>query len=93
MPEDTTLRDSLAVERTVLANERTLLAYVRTALAFAIAGASAIHFIESPFVDVLGWIGVAAGAVTGAIGAWRFTRTRRMLRGGGSSAGGPPPAA
>lgn len=81
MTEDSSTRDRLAVERTVLANERTLLAYVRTALAFAISGASAIHFLDSGVADVVGWIGVAAGVVTGVIGAWRFTRTRRSLLG------------
>jgi putative membrane protein len=85
MADDSSTRDRLAVERTVLANERTLLAYVRTALAFAIAGASAIHFLDSPVVDVLGWISVAAGVVTAAIGAWRFVRTRRQLAGSSSA--------
>jgi len=79
MAEDSTLRDRLAVERTVLANERTLLAYVRTALAFVIAGVSAIEFLDVTALDVLGWIFVVAGAVTLVIGALRFARTRRQL--------------
>ena len=79
MAEDSTLRDRLAVERTVLANERTLLAYVRTALAFVIAGVSAIEFLDVTALDLLGWIFVVAGAVTLVIGALRFTRTRRQL--------------
>jgi putative membrane protein len=83
MADDSSTRDRLAVERTVLANERTLLAYIRTALAFMIAGASAIHFLDSTVVDVLGWLGIAAGVVTGAAGAWRFVRTRRQLAGSG----------
>jgi len=77
--EDASTRDRLATERTVLANERTLLAYIRTALAFAIAGASAIHFLGSTAVRVIGWFGVVAGVITGAIGTWRFARTRRLL--------------
>jgi len=81
MADDSALRDRLAVERTVLANERTLLAYVRTALAFVIAGVSAIELLDSTFLDVLGWVFVVAGAVTGTIGAWRFTSTRRQLAG------------
>jgi putative membrane protein len=79
MAEDSSTRDRLAIERTVLANERTFLAYVRTALAFVIAGASAIHFLDSSFVDMLGWLGLAAGVITASIGAWRFVRTRRQL--------------
>ena len=82
MPEDTTLRDQLAVERTVLANERTLLAYIRTALAFVIAGASAIHFLDSAAVDVIGWLGLVAGVVTAAVGTWRFVRVRHLLAAG-----------
>ena len=79
MADDSSTRDRLAVERTVLANERTLLAYIRTALAFALAGASTIHFLDSTATDVAGWIGVAAAVVTGVIGVWRFLRTRRIL--------------
>src|SRR5262249_55696750 len=79
MPEDSSTRDRLANERTVLANERTLLAYVRTALAFAIAGASAIHFLASPVVDVIGWLCIVGAVVTAVIGTRRFLRTRRQL--------------
>jgi putative membrane protein len=86
MAEDSALRDRLAIERTVLANERTMLAYVRTALAFVIAGVSAIEFLDSTVLDVLGWAFVAAGVVTAALGALRFVATRRML------ATGWPPA-
>ncbi len=45
--EELTLRDYLALGRTVPANERTFLSYVRTALAFAGEGVALIHFVES----------------------------------------------
>jgi putative membrane protein len=50
-----TLRQKLALDRTVYANERTWLAYVRTALTFFIAGASIIQFFSAP---VMFWAGV-----------------------------------
>jgi putative membrane protein len=79
MPEDTLLRDRLAAQRTMLANERTLLAYLRTAIAFAAAGASAVHFLDSTFLDVLGWVLVAASVVAVVVGAVRFGKVRALV--------------
>ncbi len=64
MADDTTLRDELARDRTVLANERTLLSYGRTAL--ALAGAAVLIFkFTSPEVGMtLGSLSlIAAGLV------------------------------
>jgi putative membrane protein len=79
MPEDTLLRDRLAAQRTMLANERTLLAYLRTAIAFAAAGGSAVHFLDSTFFDVLGWVLVGAGVAGIVLGAWRFRAVRTQV--------------
>jgi len=79
MSEQTELRDSLAVERTRLANERTLLAYLRTGIAFALAGASAIHFLGGTATLVTGWVLVALAVVVSVIGLWRFATVRRQL--------------
>ena len=75
MPDDTWVRDRMAIERTSLANERTLLAYVRTAIALFAGGATAIHFLESAFVDVIGWVMIAGGVVRpGSTGGCRFRK-------------------
>jgi putative membrane protein len=79
MAEDTLLRDRLAAQRTMLANERTLLAYLRTAIAFAAAGGSAVHFLDSTFFDVLGWVLVAVGMAGGGLGAARFRKVRAQV--------------
>jgi putative membrane protein len=79
MTEDTTLRDCLALERTVLANERTLLAYLRTALALVVAGATLIQFFTSrPFV-IAGWVLILAGIAAAVIGSWRHSLVRRRI--------------
>ncbi len=73
------LRDYLAADRTVLANERTLLSYVRTAMAFAAAGAALIHFFDSAFVEVVGWVLIALAIGILAVGAQRYLRMRQRL--------------
>lgn len=73
------LRDYLAADRTVLANERTLLSYARTAMAFAAAGAALIHFFDSAFVEVMGWVLIALAIWTLAVGAQRYLRMRQRL--------------
>jgi putative membrane protein len=79
MPDDTWVRDRMAIERTSLANERTLLAYVRTAIALAAAGATAIHFLESLFVDVIGWILITCGFLVLAYGWYRFRHVSALI--------------
>jgi len=41
-----TVRDILAINRTVLANERTFLAYLRTSATFLLAGISLLKFFD-----------------------------------------------
>jgi putative membrane protein len=73
------LRDYLAADRTALANERTLLAYIRTALASAIAGASAIHFLEGSFSAVLGATLVIASVIMTIVGSMRYLQYKRRI--------------
>ncbi len=54
MAEDTTLRDELARDRTILANERTLLSYGRTALALVGVAVIAFHFASPEVSMILG---------------------------------------
>jgi len=79
MPEDTWVRDRMAIERTSLANERTLLAYVRTAIALFAGGATAIHFLESVVVDVIGWVMIAGGVFVLAYGGYRFRKVAAVI--------------
>jgi inner membrane protein YidH len=89
MPDDTWVRDRMAIERTSLANERTLLAYVRTAIALFAAGATAIHFLESAFVDVVGWVMIAGGVFVLAYGWYRFRHVSALIS--SMDRGEPPP--
>jgi len=76
---DLTLRDMLALDRTLLANERTLLAYLRTAMALLIAGATMINFAEKRWFLAVGVTCLVAGIVCGIVGVFRFLRTQRSI--------------
>lgn len=88
---DTQIRDQLARQRTELANERTLLAYIRTALGFVIVGVPAMWWLEHPYIQVLGWLSVASGAVCLALGIGRFIAVRNMIAREFDSPGGSTP--
>jgi putative membrane protein len=90
MPEDTWVRDRMAIERTSLANERTLLAYVRTAIALFVGGGTAIHFLQSIIVDVIGWILIAGGVFVLGYGAYRFRQVSAVIS-SVDRKGEPPP--
>lgn len=76
-PDQLTLRDRLAIDRTVLANERTLLAYLRTAIALLITGGSLVKLfpLEGGLVT-LGWILLVVGGLLALHGAARYLRER-----------------
>ncbi len=74
------VNDILSVDRTALANEQTLLAYIRTALTFAVSGGSAIQFLDGAVIDAIGYTFVAAGVLTGIIGALRFRTVRAQVQ-------------
>ena len=70
----------LALIRTDLANERTLLAYGRSALMLVATGVSLVEFLDVSFSFVLmGWGLIAAGAIVGSIGSYRFTSLKQRL--------------
>ena len=77
---DLTLRDQLALDRTVLANERTLLAYLRTALALLAGGVTLLYIVDEAWAVALGGAALPLSAVVTAAGAARFARVRRRLR-------------
>ena len=75
-----TLRDLLAVDRTVAANERTLLGFVRTSLAFFITGVSLVKFFDDEALAVAGWAIGSMTVPTAVIGLWRYWRRRAGLK-------------
>jgi putative membrane protein len=80
-PEDLTLPDLLARDRTVLANERTLLAYVRTAFGFVAGGVTLIKlFPEDQTLLILGIGLIATGFVVAVVGLFRFWSVARRLK-------------
>jgi putative membrane protein len=74
-----TLRDALAVERTVLANERTVLAYLRTGIALLIGGLGCIGFFENIVMRVLGGALVLLALVAVITGFRKYIKTKRVL--------------
>lgn len=78
--DDLTLRDLLAVDRTVVANERTLLGFIRTALALALTGASLVKFSDSSSLHIAGWVVGASALPLLIIGLWHFGRRRAGLK-------------
>ena len=77
--DDLTLRDRLAVDRTVLANERTMLGYVRTAMAFLAMGASFLHFLPGIYPKIAGSVFMAVSLPLLVVGAVRYLQVRRDL--------------
>lgn len=84
---DTEVRDSLAVQRTVLANERTFLAYVRTSLTLFLVGVSFVHLPDmhpDPAFgglryDVAGWLFVLSAIVVLIAGYLRYRRFKAAI--------------
>ena len=79
---DLTLRDYLAIDRTILANERTFLAYIRTALALVLAGASLIKFTQSEFINLIGWFFfIPLGVFSAVFGLIRYRKMKVAFSG------------
>lgn len=85
MAEDTTLRDSLARDRTALANERTLLAYVRTGLGLVGLAVIVIKFGEGTVSAVTGMAALAAALFVFAWGVRSFNLVRERIDPGSRS--------
>jgi len=76
---DTSIRDRLARQRTVLANERTLLSYIRTALGFFIVGIPAVWWLELPGIQGLGVVSLLIGLVFLGVGVRRFFSIKAVI--------------
>jgi len=74
-----TLRDELAIDRTLLANERTLMAYLRSGVALIIAGVSIIHFSNGGWFWGVGMACLPTGIIAAFIGVARFRKMSRSI--------------
>lgn len=74
-----TLRDELAVDRTVLANERTMLGYIRTSLGFLVLGLTFLHFLEELYYHLAGYAFMTVAVGVFFVGIARFLQMRREL--------------
>ena len=99
-PDDLSLRDKLAADRTVLANERTLLAHIRTALGLLGGGGALVYVSDDVWLIVIGAVLLTAAPLELSWGAWRYLGVRRRLRpllkrsqAGGQRQGRPTPLA
>jgi putative membrane protein len=77
--DNLSLRDELAVDRTLLANERTLLAYLRSGVALLIAGVSIIHFSQEGWFWAVGMACLPTGVITSLVGVLRYRRMSRSI--------------
>ena len=79
--EDSTIRDTLALERTRLANERTFLAYIRTALALIAGSAVLLQFFSAqPPYLIAAWLLIVGGGCVLLVGLMRFLHVKKRLR-------------
>jgi putative membrane protein len=78
--ESLSLRDELAIDRTVLANERTLLAYIRTALGLLVLGMTFHHFLEKLVYHILGFTFMGCAAAVFVLGIVRYLQIRNKLK-------------
>jgi len=74
-----TVRDILAINRTVLANERTFLAYLRTSATFLLIGISLLKFFDSLVTQVAGFMFLLGSVVTGIYGVVKYDMMRQLI--------------
>jgi len=84
--DEFSLRDYLAIDRTILANERTFLAYLRTALTVFISGVTFIKFFDVIIIEIIGWIFVPLAIIIAVIGIHRYRKFERQVE----EVSGPP---
>ena len=80
-PQELTLRDHLARDRTILANERTFLSYLRTGFGVAAGGVTLLKLFPSDLI--LWWLGISlsvAGGLITLVGIWRFVAISQSMR-------------
>ena len=78
--ENLTLRDKLAMDRTLLANERTFLAYLRTFIGLIGTGFALWKLINIYWARVISVILLASAPVVLAIGIYRYQKTGKDLK-------------
>lgn len=78
-PQELSLTDRLAVERTAMANERTLLSYIRTSLALIVVGVTILKFFHSSSMHTLAYFIIPVGAVAGVVGLMKYLEVRARL--------------
>ncbi len=78
-PEDLTLRDELAIDRTLLANERTLLAYLRSGVTLFLAGVTFVHFAHSQWFRIIGIACVPLGILVIGFGVYRYRHMKAKI--------------
>src|SRR3989344_356608 len=74
-----TVRDILAINRTVLANERTFLAYLRTSATFLLAGISLLKFFDSLVTQIAGFMFLFGSLVIGVYGVVKYDTMRQLI--------------
>jgi len=77
---DLTLRDELAIDRTLLANERTLLAYLRSGMALIISGITILNFSPTDWFWGIGLACEPLGVAAMFIGIRRFRTMQASIR-------------
>lgn len=78
--ENLTLRDKLAMDRTLLANERTFLAYLRTFIGLIGTGFALWKLIDLFWARVISVFLLAAAPAVLAIGIYRYYKTGKDLK-------------
>ncbi len=77
--EELSLRDHLAIDRTLLANERSFLAYVRTSVTLFIAAISLIKFFDATWIQISGQLMLAATAIIFFRGLLKYKAAQRVM--------------
>ena len=74
------VRDYLALDRTILANERTLLAYLRTFIGTFSAGIAIVKLIDTPLMNVIGFIFIIVSPFFIIFGMIRYIQVSKKLK-------------
>ena len=80
-PEELTLRDCLARDRTILANERTFLAFTRTGLMLVVTGVTIykLMYEDGLLIIIMALLFFVLGLFTLIYGTIRYNNVRKQL--------------
>lgn len=74
------LRELLAIDRTILSNQRTFLAYIRTAITLLLGGFGLRNLLDdSRILDTVGFIAIAAGIIFLIFGIQKFIKKKKRI--------------